>query len=184
LATVINDKRLAYVLAAEEIRGIYYRYCRGIDRRQYDLVRSCYHPDAVDNHGEYVGGLDGFIEHVRSNLPRFERTMHFLGNIIVEVDGDKARGEAYALAHHRLAAGGSKPERDFVVGLRYVDDFECRGGEWAIAHRVCVFEWTRMDPVGESPYRFGDAHLRGRTDGEDPVFAPSLADLHKGKGSP
>ncbi|MEI6002085.1 hypothetical protein H3V53_34635 [Paraburkholderia bengalensis] len=36
------------------------RYCRGIDRIDWDLVRTCYHPDAFDEHGSSGGGrLDG-----------------------------------------------------------------------------------------------------------------------------
>jgi ketosteroid isomerase-like protein len=172
----IDAQRLARVIDQQEIRDVCYRYCRGIDRRDYDLVRSCYHPDAVDQHGEYVGGVDGFIEHVQQNIARFDRTMHFLGNILVEVDGDRARGEAYAMAYHHLPAG-KKPERYFIAALRYVDDFERRDGEWRIATRVCVFEWTRMEPAGETPYQFTEHHHMGRTNGDDLVFAPTLKGL-------
>lgn len=34
-----------------------------------DLIRSCYHPDAIDDHGDYVGGVDGFIEYARETCP-------------------------------------------------------------------------------------------------------------------
>lgn len=173
----VDPKRLARMLDQQEIRDVYYRYCRGVDRRQYDMIRSCYHPDGTDNHGEFVGDVDGFIEHVKSTVVRFERTMHFLGNILIEVDGDQARGEAYAFACHRLAASRGKPQRDFTVALRYVDDFERRNGEWRIAHRICVFEWSRMDPVGDNRYQFPATAHHGRADLDDPVFAPSLADL-------
>jgi hypothetical protein len=175
----MSEQRVADLLAKQDIRDVMARYCRGVDRRDYDLIRSCYHPDAVDNHGEYVGGVDGFIAHVESNLGRFERTMHFLGHILVEVDGNRARSESYAVAYHRLPERGEKPERDYVVGFRYVDDFEARGGEWRIANRVCVFEWSRMDPVPVGSNRFGPEFVMGSTDGDDPVFAPSLGDLRR-----
>ena len=42
-----TDARLARLADRLEIRDVVYRYCRGIDRREYDLVRSCYHHDAV-----------------------------------------------------------------------------------------------------------------------------------------
>ncbi|WP_268959227.1 nuclear transport factor 2 family protein [Paraburkholderia elongata] len=48
-----------------EIREVHTRYCRGIDRMDFDLVRSCYHPDAIDRHGAYEGGVEGFIESSR-----------------------------------------------------------------------------------------------------------------------
>ena len=68
-----------------------YRYCRGVDRRDYELIRSCYHPDAIDNPASTWWAR--IHRGVESNLGRFERTMHFLGNILVEVDGDPAQRE-------------------------------------------------------------------------------------------
>jgi hypothetical protein len=124
------DPRLTALIDQQEIRDVIYRYCRGIDRREYDLVRSCYHPDATDDHGDFRGNVDEFIAYVASNLPRYERTMHFIGNVLVEVSGDAARAESYLVAYHRLPPSSSKPERDFVVNLRYVDDFQRRSGGW------------------------------------------------------
>jgi hypothetical protein len=170
---IIDQQRLHQLVAEQDIRQIYMRYCRGIDRRQYELVRSCYHDDATDHHGDFYGGVDAFLEYVAAGLPTYERTMHFLGNIHIEVRGTQARGEAYAIAFHRVAPRGDKPERDHVVGLRYVDDFEQRDGVWRIAARVCVFDWTRTDPV-KPGWVFKDPFLRGRADGNDIVFAPSL----------
>ena len=77
--------RLARVVDQQEIADVIYRYCRGIDRCDFDLVRSCYHPDAIDDHGDFRGGVDEFIAFVQQGLPRFERTMHFIGNVLVEV---------------------------------------------------------------------------------------------------
>ncbi len=129
-----------------QIRKVIYTYCRGIDRRDYDLVRSCYHPDATDDHGGYQGGVDGFIEYIKAGLPRYEQTMHMIGNILIEVEGDVAESEAYTLAFHRVPASTTKPTRDYTVGLRYMDRFERRQNRWAIARRVCVFSFQRIDP--------------------------------------
>jgi hypothetical protein len=177
-AGTVDQDRLQRLLAVQDVRDVVYRYCRGVDRCDYDMIRSCYHADAVDDHGEYIGGVDGFIAHVEANLGRFERTMHFVGNVLVDVNGSRARSEAYTIAYHRLRAGRDKPKRDFLVGLRYVDDFENRNGGWRIARRVCVFEWSRMDPVLQSRFEFGDTHVRGQRNHDDVVFAASLAPPH------
>ena len=34
------------LVARERIRDVIHRYARGVDRRDYELVRSCYHPGA------------------------------------------------------------------------------------------------------------------------------------------
>jgi ketosteroid isomerase-like protein len=167
--------RMVRVVDQQEIRDVIYRYCRGIDRRDYDLVRSCYHPDALDDHGDFRGSVDGFIAHVEQGLPRFERTMHFIGNVLIEPDGDSARAESYIVAHHHLRESRTKPERDFVCGLRYVDDFERRtDGEWRIASRVCVFEWSRIDPVAPGGWSPAPQATLGQIDGTDTVFTPRL----------
>lgn len=170
-----KDAALALLVAERAIRAVVLRYCRGIDRRQFDLVRDCYHPDAIDEHGAFVGGVDAFIAHASSSLQAFDSTSHFVGNVLVDLaDGhdDRARCETYAMAFHRVPARGDHPQRDHVVGLRYIDDFEHRDGHWRIAHRVCVFDWTRTDPV--AGWQFPDAFRRGRPDAGDVVFAPSL----------
>ncbi len=174
------EQRLARIADQCEIRDVLYQYCRGIDRYDFDLVRSCYHPDATDSHGEYEGGVDGFIAHCQAQLPRFERTVHFLGNILIEIDPQRphlARSEAYCIAHHRLRASGrtGRPARDFAVYLRYVDDFALRDGSWRIRRRVCVFDYTRMDEVSPSTYAFGPDFPMGQRSKQDAIYAP-LAD--------
>jgi ketosteroid isomerase-like protein len=165
------DSTIRSLVDQQQIRDVVYRYCRGIDRCDYDLVRSCYHPDAVDDHGDFRGGIDDFITYISDNLPRFERTMHFIGNVLIELDGDRARAESYLVAYHHLRASSTKAERDFTAGLRYVDDFERREGEWRIAARTYVFEWSRIDPV--APFNWAPAAVSaiGRRDASDVVFA-------------
>lgn len=170
------DERMQALLDQQEIRDVIHRYCRGIDRCDYELVRRCYHPDATDDHGGFVGGIDDFIAHIVESLPRYERTMHFIGNILVEVDGNRARCESYIIAHHRVPLRGTKPERDYNVGLRYVDDFERRDGEWRIADRVCVFEWSRIDMVPPGGWQPEDRAATGARDRTDIVYAGSLRD--------
>jgi hypothetical protein len=165
--------RLARLADQQDIRDVVYRYCRGIDRRDFDLVRSCYHSGATDDHGDFRGTIDEFIPYVQDRLQRFECTMHFVGNVLVEVADDAARCESYTVAYHRVPPSRTKPERDFVVNLRYVDDFERRDGEWRIATRVCVFDFSRIDPVVDG-WPPSPETARGRFGAADAVFATSL----------
>lgn len=119
------------------------RYCRGIDRRDAELVRSCYWPDATDDHaGAFSGARDEFVEWVVRVLTRFTATMHVLGTHTVEVVGDVAGAETYGVAHHR----GDPPDDrrvNYTTGFRYLDRFERRDGQWRIAARRVELEWTR-----------------------------------------
>jgi hypothetical protein len=164
----------ARLLAEAEIGRVLLRYARGVDRLDLDLVRACYHPDATDSHGSFEGTVDEFVPWVERVLRRYDLTMHFLGHPLVEFHGaddaapTRARVETYGMAMHRTAGGS--PERNLVTGFRFVDRFECRAGDWRIARRVAVTEWSRVDDqAGWWP--IPDGMLRGRRDRTDPVYA-------------
>lgn len=159
--TAMMADAVAEMLAERAIRNVGLRYCRGIDRQDFDLVRSCYHPEAIDDHGDFCGGVEAFITYCQRELGRFESTTHFIGNALVEFTGaSSAVCETYVVATHRVPASRTKLTRDFVVGLRYGDKFERRNGDWRIAHRVCLFDWTRTDPVVPG-WQFPDSYRRG-----------------------
>ena len=142
------------------------RYCRGVDRRDDELLRSIYWPDATDHHGPFEGDLEGFISFVNDEVhARFRCTMHKLGNALIEFDGDTAHCETYAIAHHVREAEGRDVD-DLVMGLRYIDRFERRAGEWRIARREVRYEWQRLDLLDP---RDPDWTL-GRPERSDPVY--------------
>jgi SnoaL-like protein len=95
--------------------------------------------------------------------------MHFVGNQLVEVDGDVARAESYCVAYHRRAASADEPASDLIIGLRYCDRLERRDGEWRIADRVCAMDWSRIDPV-TAEWVFPPEAVRGRRDHQDPAY--------------
>lgn len=151
-----------------EIRDVHLRYCRGVDRMDWELVRSCYHPDATDDHGGYSGGIDGFMKWVATALARFESTQHFTGNQLVEVDGDAAWAEHYAIVTHRRASSDTEPASDLVANVRYVDRMERRNDAWRIARRVVIADSDRLDPV-ERTWLAGNT-APARRDRMDPSY--------------
>jgi hypothetical protein len=160
----------ALLWAESEIRRCLLRYARGVDRLDLALVRSCYHPDATDSHGSFTGTVDEFLVWVERILRRYDLTMHFLGSPLVEFDdATHARVETYGMAFHRSATG--PPERNLVTGFRFVDRFEQRDGEWRIAQRIAVTEWSRVDQE-DAWWPIPDGMLQGRRDRTDPVYEP------------
>ena len=66
------------------------RYCRGCDRRDFALVRSLYHDDAVDDHGVmFKGGPDDFVAWLPSVTGQWSLTRHSLSNSLFVIDGDR-----------------------------------------------------------------------------------------------
>ena len=53
--------------------------------------------------------------------------------------GDVAAVETHVTAYHRIDMGGE--ERDIVLGGRYLDRMEKRGGHWRIVHRTMLYDW-------------------------------------------
>ena len=118
------------------------RYARGVDRFDRDLILSAYHPDAIDEHGKFVGGPIEFVEwaleqHNRAHLSH----QHCLLNHTCELDGDTAYTETY----FTLVAMYREGKPCMMNGGRYIDRFEKRNGEWKIAYRICLRDWAMMD---------------------------------------
>ena len=51
-------------------------YGRGLDRLDADLIRNAYHPDAIDNHGPFVGGVKEFVPFAIEIESSFKVTHH------------------------------------------------------------------------------------------------------------
>lgn len=168
----MNDmQRLRRAADMQEIRDCLMSYCRGIDRGDGAALRRAYHPDAHEDHGPFSGNPADLIPFLFDVLKNVETCVHTILNVLIELDGDVAMSEAYFLAIQRER--GDTVE-DYIMG-RYLDRFERRDGEWRIAKRTVVLDWSRRAPFnGPSPYaplaafptgRRGDADLLYRIRG-------------------
>lgn len=157
------------LLDERDIHDVLLRYCRGVDRCDPELLASCYHDDAVDDHGNWiVYGRDVPNEIIERVKPGNDAAMHFLGNVRIEVEGDTAFAESYLLAFRAFRRDDRPHTR--TRALRFVDRFTRRDGEWRISERVVADDWNRVDEVIEamqdtSRFRYGSK------DREDPVYA-------------
>ena len=143
----------------EAIREVVNRYAHGVDRLDGDWMKSAYWPDAIDDHGVFVGNAWEFVDRCMASHGRWRATMHTTTNHQIEIDGDgsTARGEAYNVSHLFRT---DPPSLDTWHG-RYLDRYEKRGDEWRIIHRVCVHEGSTSQPLPDtmpmdsSPFRQG-----------------------------
>ena len=74
------------------------------------------------------------------NLNTYEATMHFNGQSTVELDGDRATGKTYCLAHHVYSQDGER--KLMVAALRYRDAFLKHDGAWLFAERRLYLDWA------------------------------------------
>jgi hypothetical protein len=173
----MNDMQM--LLAEREVRNVVLRYCRGIDRMDLGLVRSCYHADAEEHHGQFVGGIDEALAAVWEILGTYGSTVHVVGNLLVEIDPDVpavARCETYGVAmHFEREDRSGRPGVD--IGFRWIDDLVLKrpspesSPEWRFSRRAAVTEWIRKP--GEPGYSpIPERLLRGSRDGTDPLYSP------------
>src|SRR4051794_14930735 len=159
-----------------EIEQVLARFCSAVDRMDFELLRDCFHPGARTNFGAFVNGtVEEYLEYVASpdGLPGLERTMHQLGNVNYDVDGDVAHAESYVSAYHTGPEGHAWCDGFVVVWGRYVDRLERRAGGWRTASRPCVFESARNLTPGE-PMPLPPEQM-GRRDREDLRYARDVA---------
>ena len=163
------------------------RWCHGVDRKDWDVVRSVFHPDAYDDHGMYKGDVDGLINWLQGRHPSIAFSMHTLCNLLIEFNGeDRALAESYVVAYQQYlpaehadratliaALGTELGNRDGPVTVmmpaRYLDEFERREGHWKIRRRTTVFE-SRYELSTGSPIVLSPDWTVGRRDSGDPYY--------------
>lgn len=145
-------------------------YCRAVDRRDFALVRSLYHEDAIDDHGAmFSGPIDAFIAWLPDAMAQFEATQHSISNALFEIAGDRANGEAYVIAYHRTHPPAP---HEVVIGGRYLDRYERRHGTWKFIHRSLALDWCNARPADPAAYeQFAAGAAAGRTGPSDPSYA-------------
>ena len=77
-----------------EITDLLTRYARAVDRKDWDLFRSVFTPDAQIDYtqvGGIAGNLDEVVGFLSKVMPMFETMQHLISNIDIAIDGDEAR---------------------------------------------------------------------------------------------
>jgi hypothetical protein len=161
---------LQTLLDKQAIRDAVMRYCRGVDRLDPEMIRSAYHPDGYDDHGDLKGSRDDYIATLVPLLrSHYVSTSHNVANQLIEIDGDRALSESYLIAVHVTESEGSQWQE--IVFGRYVDSFEKRDGEWRIAHRICVIDSRNTQAVNPSRLATDETKIpRGRYFPDDTVY--------------
>jgi hypothetical protein len=136
------------------IRELFDAYAHCADRRDAEGQKAVFTADTrfavyLDGPGSepsYV--LEGreALSPVFDDLNRYEATMHFNGQSTVSVDGDRATGDSYTIAHHVFTEDGSR--KMMVAWLRYLDTFTKVDETWFIADRQIILEWSETRSLG------------------------------------
>jgi len=145
-------------------------YGRGLDRLDPELIRRAFHPDAIDNHGPFIGGVDEFVPFAIEIESSFLTTHHGISSHNCEINGDEAHAESYVFFFVRLDDGVNLG----AGGGRYLDRLERRNGVWAIVVRRVLMDWAFVVPY--SPWLGADwERIAGRRHKTDPSYERPLS---------
>tara|TARA_R110002110_G_scaffold14698_1_gene67658 strand:- start:84953 stop:85498 length:546 start_codon:yes stop_codon:yes gene_type:complete len=138
------EQQLQGLLDKQAIYELINRYCNAADRHDNELFRQLYHEDAWDDHGSFFKGpAMEFIDKLPEIQLPMEILHHNVTTVNIKLNGDRAEGEVYILAFHKIATDDGA--MDLLIGGRYFDKYEKRDGQWKFSHRAVVADWATLN---------------------------------------
>ena len=130
------------------VRELFDAYAHCADRRDADGQEALFTDDTrfavyMDGEGSeptYVLQGREALTPVFEDLNRYEATTHFNGQSTVTIDGNRATGESYTIAHHVYTEDGTR--KIMIASLRYLDTFAKIDGSWYFAARDLILDWS------------------------------------------
>jgi len=136
-----TPEAMAEIVAHHRIRKLLAALARGEDRRDGAIISDCFWPDATVDFGIFAGSFDEYLSWVVPGADSIPVTLHTLGQSLIQLRGGSAAAETHVTAYHRIDFG--EADHDVMLVGRYLDRLEQRDGQWRIARREMMYEWTR-----------------------------------------
>ena len=170
----ILEQQVRILVDKNAIEECLLRYTRGVDRLDVELIKSAFHPDALDNHTRAVrGSVDTMLDWWLPQQADREAQHHFVTNQTIDIDGDVAHSESYFLTFIKMS---TSPAGTLSAG-RYIDRLEKRAGQWKVALRTVLTEWqASVDASLTSEFLPGLVMGLQRRDRSDPSYDRPLTD--------
>lgn len=122
------------LIAEREIAHAIYRFARAMDERDWDALDDVLLEEASADLGMgVVSGRAAIVRFIRSFLDDCGPTQHLIGNLVVDVDGERASSRCYVSDMHKGA--GVKAHLTFSTLGEYHDTWARRDGKWWMMHR-------------------------------------------------
>ena len=159
----LDEMRIALreIRTGKKLPDVMHRYSRAIDRLDLEGYKAAFWEEGGYDGGPAEGPVAAFDPDLFDKIVRswFAMSQHSVSNIMIDIQGDLAFCELHVTAFHlshpnhesRSALLGDENVRsrnypddqvlEIIVGARYVDNFERRGGEWRILWRREIPEW-------------------------------------------
>jgi len=134
------------------LRELFDAYAHCADRRDAEGQKALFTDDTrfavfMDGEGtEATSVIEGreALTPIFDDLNRYQVTTHFNGQSTVDIDGDRATGESYTIAHHLFTDDGGR--KIMIASLRYLDSFVKIDGAWYFQERNLILDWSETRP--------------------------------------
>jgi uncharacterized protein (TIGR02246 family) len=141
---VKTTAEIADILALQDLA---HQYAHNVDRRNAEALAALFTEDCLlDGSGYLAKGREAIAAIPPMLDRRYLKTFHQVSNHRIDVNGDEATGEVYAVSHH-LRKEADDSLTDYVMMMRYHDRYVRQGGAWRFAHRQIHMDWTETRPA-------------------------------------
>ena len=143
------NARLQSHLDRQEIFDLVRRERFARDQRRFEVMRSCFHPDAYVRTSWYEGrGANAYVEATRQWMGNMGNSKHWVFPAFAQVVGDRATVESPAMIFNRAQL--QDVEVDFQVFCRFFSRVVRQEGDWKLLSFEVLFERDVMKPVDPS----------------------------------
>lgn len=155
-----------------EIEDLLAMAAHASDRRDFDLIRSLYAEGAYENHGEYQGDVNGYIEFAKKTVEGMAAASHLFLRSLIAISGDDAESESVLQIFYQLKGS---PPTNVICMCRQFDRYVRTPRGWRFIYRGLCYDWMQSFAADEVHLPLGT--LKGTTDHNDPFYSemPLLA---------
>ncbi|GAA1518258.1 nuclear transport factor 2 family protein [Nocardioides humi] len=139
-----------------ELTALSARYARGLDDKDYALLRTCFTATARTSYGTGNAGVDrgdlsyetpeAMIDAMR-RIQAPLRTLHRMSNHLFDIDGDLATGRVYL--HQFQLREGDGPARTTEYFAWYDDSYVRTAAGWRFQERHATTLWATGGWIGD-----------------------------------
>ncbi|BCH32344.1 hypothetical protein MesoLjLc_42740 [Mesorhizobium sp. L-8-10] len=138
----MTDVSVTSLLDRDAIRGLMDHYCLALFAADARLLHALYWPGAHEEHGDYRGTAEGFVEQLAPNLRQRISTVACLAYRTIDFVSS-TEAEAHGFGHITVVSGPSEARTSALLATRYDDLVEKRDGEWRIRQRTASLIFKR-----------------------------------------
>ena len=165
-----DDARAKALLARIEIIELTSRVARAVDRCDVELFCSCFTNGGLFDAGAFKGTMPEVGRTMFAAIgDAMRRTQHHVSNHIILVDGNRAKGEASVIGTAFYDVDGV--EQELVFGGRYLDEYQCEGGQWKVSSRRIVADYARVQKsTHTNAGAYDSTSYKGTRNRKDPSY--------------